>query len=100
MEIFDRRIFRAAAVMIFAGGVAMFGASIYLPLFQQTVQHASATNSGLLLVPMILGLLIAAQITGGLMSKTGEVGRRRPRLEQVQERGVVPLPARGRDGSG
>ena len=34
-------------------GFAMFGAINFLPLYQQTVQGASATNSGLLLLPMM-----------------------------------------------
>ena len=35
-------------------GFVMFGAMLFLPLYQQTVQGASATNSGLLLLPMLL----------------------------------------------
>ena len=42
--------------MSFLLGLAMFGALTFLPLYQQTVQHLSATGSGLLLIPMMLGV--------------------------------------------
>ena len=45
-------------------GFAMFGAISFLPLYQQTVQGASATNSGLLLLPMMAGLLVTSLIVG------------------------------------
>jgi hypothetical protein len=49
----------------------MFGAINYLPLFQQSVQGASATNSGLLLLPMMAGLLITSLVAGQLITRTG-----------------------------
>jgi hypothetical protein len=45
--------------------------SLYLPLFQQTVQGATATSSGLLLLPMMIPLVVAANIAGKVMSRTG-----------------------------
>ncbi|HEY0189409.1 MAG TPA: MDR family MFS transporter [Cellulomonas sp.] len=71
LEIFAHRNFRIAAVMIFAGGAAMFGATLYLPLFQQTVQGATATSSGLLLLPLMAGNLLVSQAVGSIMSRTG-----------------------------
>ncbi|WP_433627588.1 MFS transporter [Nocardia sp. CA-120079] len=53
-------------------GVIMFGSVLYLPLFQQTVQGASAANSGLLLLPMMLPLLVVSQIVGKRMTATGK----------------------------
>ncbi|MFC9291971.1 MDR family MFS transporter [Streptomyces sp. NPDC057052] len=52
-------------------GVVMFGAGLYLPLFQQTVQGASATNSGLLMLPMMVPVVIVSTIAGKAMSATG-----------------------------
>ena len=49
----------------------MFGAMNFLPLFQQTVQGASATNSGLLLLPMMFGMLVVSVVTGRVITKTG-----------------------------
>lgn len=71
LQIFAHRNFRITAIILFAVGAAMFGTSLYLPLFQQTVQHATATNSGLLLLPMMVGTLIVSQITGKIMTRTG-----------------------------
>lgn len=44
------RNYPLAMAMLLAAGVVMFGAGLYLPMFQQTVQVASATNSGLLML--------------------------------------------------
>ncbi|MEY9930723.1 EmrB/QacA subfamily drug resistance transporter [Catenulispora sp. GP43] len=67
-----QRNFPIAAVLLTVAGVAMFGATLYLPLYQQTVQGASASNSGLLLLPMMCGTVAASMIAGKVMSKTGK----------------------------
>ncbi|MGW8724795.1 MDR family MFS transporter [Streptomyces sp. NPDC055808] len=66
------RNYPLAMVMTLAGGVVMFGAGLYLPLFQQTVQGASATNSGLLMLPMMIPVVIVSTIAGKVMSATGK----------------------------
>ncbi|WP_327350716.1 MDR family MFS transporter [Streptomyces sp. NBC_01304] len=66
------RNYPLAMVMILAAGVVMFGAGLYLPLFQQTVQGASATNSGLLMLPMMIPVVIVSTIAGKVMSATGK----------------------------
>jgi EmrB/QacA subfamily drug resistance transporter len=71
LRVFAQRNFRMSSVMIFAAGVAMFGATLYLPLFQQTVQGASATSSGLLLLPLMIPMVLVSLITGRVMSRTG-----------------------------
>ncbi|MEU0002922.1 MDR family MFS transporter [Streptomyces sp. NPDC006314] len=65
------RNFPLAAGLLLAVGVVMFGAALYLPLFQQTVQGASATSSGLLLLPMMIPVVIASNVAGKVMSRTG-----------------------------
>ncbi|MFH8533232.1 MDR family MFS transporter [Streptomyces tendae] len=67
-----QRNFPIAAVLLTVAGVAMFGGTLYLPLYQQTVQGASATNSGLLLLPMMAGTVVASLLAGKVMSKTGK----------------------------
>ncbi|WP_244189496.1 DHA2 family efflux MFS transporter permease subunit [Streptomyces incarnatus] len=57
--------------LLAAVGVVMFGSALYLPLFQQTVQGATATSSGLLLLPMMIPVVIASNIAGKVMSRTG-----------------------------
>lgn len=65
------RNYPLAVTMILAAGVVMFGAGLYLPLFQQTVQGASATNSGLLMLPMMIPVVIVSTLAGKVMSATG-----------------------------
>jgi EmrB/QacA subfamily drug resistance transporter len=69
-------LFRSAnlslsAVMALVVGLALFGAVSYLPLYQQTVQHASAANSGVLLLPMVVPIILVSQIVGRVITKTG-----------------------------
>lgn len=66
------RNFPIAAVLLTVAGAATFGGSLYLPLYQQTVQGASASNSGLLLLPMMAGTVVASMVAGKVMSKTGK----------------------------
>ena len=55
LHLFRIRNFSLVAALSFLVGLAMFGAITFLPLYQQTVQGASATVSGLLLTPMMVG---------------------------------------------
>ena len=52
-------------------GVALFGAASYLPTFLQMVDGASATESGLLMLPMMAGIVGASIVSGQLISHTG-----------------------------
>ncbi|MFX0579922.1 MDR family MFS transporter [Nocardia nepalensis] len=72
LGIFRTRNLTLAALTALVGGVIMFGSVLYLPLFQQTVQGASAANSGLLLLPMMIPLLVVSQIVGKRMTATGK----------------------------
>ncbi|WP_433603985.1 MDR family MFS transporter [Dactylosporangium sp. CA-139114] len=65
------RNFPPALVIVTAAGVVMFGCSLYLPLFQQSVQHASAANSGLLLLPLMIPVVVVSQLAGRYMTRTG-----------------------------
>jgi EmrB/QacA subfamily drug resistance transporter len=71
LSIFANRNFAVISVIGFLLGFTMFGAINYLPLFQQTVQGASATNSGLLLLPMMAGLLLTSLVSGQVITRTG-----------------------------
>jgi hypothetical protein len=65
------RNFPISAVLLAVAGVSMFGATLYLPLYQQTVQGASAANSGVLLLPLMIGSVVASLNAGRVMSRTG-----------------------------
>jgi EmrB/QacA subfamily drug resistance transporter len=70
-RLFARRNYRLAMLMIFSAGIATFSGSLYLPLFQQFVQGASAAASGLRLLPLLVPVLVVSQIAGKTMSRTG-----------------------------
>ena len=71
LSIFKNSIFRVSAIMLFLIGIAMFGAIIYLPLFAQIVQGASATNSGIILLPLVFSLVVTSILSGQIISRTG-----------------------------
>ena len=70
-HLFRERIVTVSAVMLFATGAVMFGITIYAPMFLQVVAGQKATNSGLLLVPMTIGMLLGSTTTGRIFTKTG-----------------------------
>ncbi|MDT0343384.1 MDR family MFS transporter [Streptomyces litchfieldiae] len=71
LHIFRSRNFTLMSVIGFITGFVMFGGTLYLPLFQQSVQSASATNSGLLLLPMLLAMMLVSFIAGRATTRTG-----------------------------
>src|SRR5699024_1925620 len=55
----------------FAIAVAMFGAIIYIPVYAQGVMGVSATNSGAILIPLSLAMILTSIVVGLLISRTG-----------------------------
>lgn len=74
-ELFRNPVFRITCAIGFVVGFALFGALTYLPLFQQVVRGLSPTASGLQLVPLMAGLLVASIGSGQLISRTGRYKR-------------------------
>jgi MFS family permease len=72
LHIFRSRNFTLMSVIGFLTGFVMFGAVLFLPLFQQSVQGASATNSGLLLLPMLLSMMVVSLIAGRVTTSSGK----------------------------
>ncbi|MFF6912585.1 DHA2 family efflux MFS transporter permease subunit [Streptomyces sp. NPDC012466] len=71
LKLFRVRTFTLSAVISFVVGFAMFGAMTYLPTFLQVVQGVSPTMSGVHMLPMVLGLLLASTASGQIVSRTG-----------------------------
>jgi len=71
LSVFKNGIFRVSVIMLFLIGIAMFGAIIYLPLFAQIVQGASATNSGIILLPLVVAMATTSILSGQIISRTG-----------------------------
>ncbi|MFI0419909.1 MDR family MFS transporter [Spongiactinospora sp. 9N601] len=72
LGLFKIRNFSLISLVGFLLGFAMFGAITFLPLYQQTVQGASATNSGLLLLPMMAAAMIVSLVVGRAITRTGK----------------------------
>jgi EmrB/QacA subfamily drug resistance transporter len=75
LRLFRLRTFDVAVAVSFVVGMAMFGAITYLPTFLQVANGASASNSGLLLVPLMGGLLTTSIIAGRIITRTGRYRR-------------------------
>jgi EmrB/QacA subfamily drug resistance transporter len=71
LSLFRNRIFSVASLLSFIIGIVMFGALIFLPEYQQLVRGDSATKSGLMLLPLVAGLMTASITSGRLISKFG-----------------------------
>jgi EmrB/QacA subfamily drug resistance transporter len=71
LRLFRVRTFNIASIVSLFVGVAMYGASTYLPTLLQVANGASASDSGLLLIPLMLGLLGASSFTGQVITRTG-----------------------------
>jgi MFS family permease len=72
LALFRIHIFTVANVVSFISGVAMFGALAFLPQYLQLVHGVSATESGLLLLPLLVGLLVMSIGSGRYISRTGK----------------------------
>jgi EmrB/QacA subfamily drug resistance transporter len=71
LRLFRLRIFTVSNIISFVSGVAMFGALAFLPQYLQLVHGVSATVSGLLLLPLLVGLLAMSISSGIYISRTG-----------------------------
>ncbi|MDT7743000.1 MAG: hypothetical protein QOE59_2078, partial [Actinomycetota bacterium] len=71
LQLFRNRTVALATVAALFVGVAMFGSSVFLSQFFQLARGASATEAGLLTLPMIAGLFLASTVVGQLISRYG-----------------------------
>ena len=72
MRLFRSRVFTIASALSFIVGFAMVGSLTFLPSYLQYVGGASATSSGIRMLPMVLGLLITALLSGQIVGTTGK----------------------------
>jgi EmrB/QacA subfamily drug resistance transporter len=71
LRLFRVRTFTLACSIGLLLGAGMFGVIAFLPLFLQTVNGDSASDSGLLLIPLMLGLIGASVLAGQIITRTG-----------------------------
>ncbi|MEU6179025.1 MFS transporter [Streptomyces coeruleorubidus] len=71
LRLFRDSTFNVTGLIGLVTGAGLFGAASYLPTYLQMVDGASATESGLLMLPMMAGIVGASIIAGQLISHTG-----------------------------
>lgn len=71
MWLFKMNVFWVTSVLGLVVGIAMFGAITFVPLYLQIAKGATPTGSGLLLIPMTVGILTASTLSGRYMGRTG-----------------------------
>ncbi|GAA3405672.1 MDR family MFS transporter [Paenibacillus hodogayensis] len=70
-DMFKIRLYASSSLIGIFSGAAFIVATVYIPIYIQGVQGGSATNSGLLLLPMMLGSVASSQIGAMLAVKIG-----------------------------
>lgn len=71
LRLFKSSVFSFSVIASFIIAMAMFGAMIYIPVFAQGVVGINATNSGLVLMPMMVGMIVLGIVSGALVTRTG-----------------------------
>ncbi|MEV8336852.1 DHA2 family efflux MFS transporter permease subunit [Leucobacter sp. NPDC077196] len=72
MHLFANRTFTMSVIASIAVGLAMFGTSVFLGQYMQLARGKTPTESGLLTIPMMAGVLIASTLVGQLITRTGK----------------------------
>lgn len=71
LRLFRDSVFNVTGLVGAVVGIALFGAASYLPTYLQMVDGASATESGLLMLPMMMGIVGGSVVSGRLITRTG-----------------------------
>lgn len=71
LRFFRSSVFTMSSSISILVGLAMFGVTVFIPLYFQIVTGASATKSGLLMIPMVVGIMSTSISSGRIISNTG-----------------------------
>ena len=71
LSMFRNRMFAACAAAMLIFGLGLMGVMAYLPMFMQTVIGMSATNSGAIMLPFVIGVMITSMASGFTVKRTG-----------------------------
>ncbi|MFL5841798.1 MAG: MDR family MFS transporter [Thermoleophilaceae bacterium] len=71
LRLFREPVFVVVAAALFLTTLAFFAAIVFVPVFLQIVTGASATRSGVLLLPLLLAATASTTISGRIISRTG-----------------------------
>ena len=72
MTLFKNRTFTMSVLASIAVGLAMFGTSVFLGQYMQLARGKTPTESGLLTIPMMAGVLLASTLVGQIITRTGK----------------------------
>ena len=72
LKLFNNSIFTISSIENFLASALIFSGIIYVPLFAQEILGMSATNAGLIMIPMLISLTISSNIAGQIISRTGK----------------------------
>ena len=72
LRIFSSSVFNTSFAVALLVGASMFGALVVLPLYLQIVRGNSPTRAGLLLTPLMVGIIVTSALSGKVMSRTGK----------------------------
>ncbi|MEY4476999.1 MAG: hypothetical protein RJA31_503 [Actinomycetota bacterium] len=72
LSLFKSVTFSQLTILGILVGFAMFGAMMTIPLFMQLVIGSTPTESGIQMLPMVFGMMIATAVGGRVISKTGK----------------------------
>ena len=71
LRLFRNVVFSVTSVASLIVGMGMFGGLVLIPLYLQIVKGASPTKAGLLLLPLMTGIIVSSMVCGRLISRTG-----------------------------
>lgn len=71
LRLFHNDVFSVTSASGLVVGMGMFGGLVLIPLYLQIVKGASPTKAGLLLLPLMAGIMASSVISGQLTSRTG-----------------------------
>jgi hypothetical protein len=72
LRLFGNSVFAVGSAQSFIIGIGMFGGMASIPLYLQIVKGASPTKAGLLILPMVAGIMSASILAGQVTSRTGK----------------------------
>ncbi len=72
LQLFKNKTFSVSTVMSLLSGIVMFASILYIPLYQQLVRGNTPTESGLLMLPFVMGMFTMVITSGKVITKTGK----------------------------
>ncbi len=84
LRLFRNSVFTASNIAAFSVSMVLFGATIYIPVYAQGVLGVSATDSGLILLPLMMGFILVGIGAGLLITRTG-------RYKEIMLLGVITM---------